>query len=81
MAFDTPIAPDLLVDYKVTKTTGGSDSVAQLDGQPSVVGNRTTLRVKDLMDNTKYTFKVTATSSTTGATAISQPSNEITAKT
>jgi hypothetical protein len=77
VVFDTPTAGSVI--YKVTKTTGGSDSDAQLDGQPSAVGNRTTLTVKRLTAGAKYTFKVTATSSTTGAAATSQPSNEITA--
>jgi hypothetical protein len=77
VVFDTPTADSVI--YKVTKTTGGSDSDAQLDGQPSVVGNRTTLAVKGLTAGTKYTFKVTATSSTTGAFATSLSSNEITA--
>jgi hypothetical protein len=77
--FDTPTPQDGSFNYRVTKTTGGLDSLAELDGQPSVVGNRTTLAVKGLTAGTKYTFKVTATSSTTGAFATSLSSNEITA--
>ena len=82
VAFDTPTPPDpaytYAYTYKVTKTTGGSESVAELEGQPTVAGNRTTLTVKGLTVGTRYRFTVTAIRSTTGAFATSQPSNEIT---
>ena len=74
--FDTPTPSGDLLVYKVTKTTGTTGTDAPLEGTPTVSGNRTTLNVSATPAGT-YTFTVTATRNTTGATATSQPSAAI----